>query len=138
MIEEQDLKVLKDSMIMCHFTHSIDPKLTLQDTAEMLSAYTDEEINMEGIRDRAQLIWSLCRLFNSRVWQSQSPRDTDILPPRLMNEGLPSGVSKGRTAFVSDEDRELSLDYFYSKRKCTIDGRLDPDYERQITELLSL
>lgn len=123
LIEQQDLKILKDSLIMCHFTHSIRPALSIEDTARIFESLTGIPTTAEDMRMRAQAIWILCRQFNVKVWGDQSPRDGDYLPYRLMRDPLPSGAAKGCTSFVSDDDLEASLDLFYSKRKCDKDGR---------------
>ncbi|MHA2250804.1 MAG: aldehyde ferredoxin oxidoreductase family protein [Candidatus Kariarchaeaceae archaeon] len=118
LIEQQDLKILKDSLIMCHFTHSISPALNIGDTAKIFETLSGERTDEKSIRKKAQRIWILSRNFNVQAWGNETPRSTDKLPYRLMYEPLPSGPAKGLTSFVSEEDLNLSLDEFYSKRNC--------------------
>ena len=122
MIEEQDLKIIKDSLITCHFMHSIDPALSLADCARVYETLTGYPSSVEHIRKLAQNVWILCREFNVRIWGIDNPREADTLVPRLLRDPLPSGAAKGLTAFVSDEDLRLSLDDFYPKRNCDNKG----------------
>lgn len=122
LIEEQDLKIIKDSLITCHFMHSIDPPLKLEDCANIFETLTGIPSSVQHIRELAQNIWILCREFNIRVWGVDNPRVSDTLVPRLLRNSLPSGPAKGLTAFVSDEDHEQSLDDFYPKRNCSTEG----------------
>ena len=43
-------------------------------------------------------------------------RKDDILPPRLMNEPVPSGPAEGHKAFISKKDFEQCLDGYYELR----------------------
>ncbi|MCY3411244.1 MAG: aldehyde ferredoxin oxidoreductase family protein [Candidatus Heimdallarchaeota archaeon] len=120
LIEEQDIKIIKDSLVMCHFTHSIKPALDLEDTARIFSAFVNREVTIEEMRVIAQRIWISCRQFN--VAALGPPRPTDRLPPRLQEDRLPSGVAKGLNAFVSEEDLQEALDIYYEKRGCNRQG----------------
>lgn len=122
LIEQQDLKIIKDSLIMCHFTHSINPAFGFEDSAKMYEALTGIPSTVESMRAMAHNIWLLSREFNVQIWNGEAPRKTDILPPRLMNDPLPSGIAKGLTSFKSQEDMEEGLNLFYKKRNCTPDG----------------
>lgn len=135
LIEQQDLKVLKDSLIMCHFTHSISPALNIEDTARIFEALTGIPTTSADMRAKAQKIWILSRQFNVLALDD-SLRATDILPKRLLRDPLPSGSAKGATAFVSDEDFEKSLDVFYKKRMCTKEGIPSEYMLQQIQHLL--
>ncbi len=122
LIEQQDLKILKDSLIMCHFTHSIKPALTNKDTADIFSALTGIKTSEKEMRRKAQRIWILDRHFNIIAWNGEAPRKTDTLPYRLMHDKLPGGIAKGLTSFVSEDDMNKALDIFYEKRNCDKSG----------------
>ncbi len=122
LIESQDLKILKDSLIMCHFTHSITPALNIADTAKIFESLTGIKSTEKTMREKAQRIWILSRQFNVEIWKPTTPRQTDKLPHRLMRDPLPSGAAKGMTSFHSDEDLNQALDTFYTKRKCDLNG----------------
>jgi len=52
-------------------------------------------------------------MFNIR---EGATRKDDSLPPRLMNESVPSGPAKDRRVFISKEDFEQCLDRYYRLR----------------------
>ncbi|MHA2090688.1 MAG: aldehyde ferredoxin oxidoreductase family protein [Candidatus Kariarchaeaceae archaeon] len=122
LIEQQDLKILKDSLIMCHFTHSITPGLSIEDTAKIFEGLTGIPSSVQSMRESAQKIWILSRNFNVKVWQGSTPRQETGLARRLMRDPLPSGPAKGMTSFVNDADFEKSLDEFYILRNCDVNG----------------
>ncbi|MFX1562896.1 MAG: aldehyde ferredoxin oxidoreductase family protein [Promethearchaeota archaeon] len=122
LVQQQDLKILKDSLIICHFTHSISPQLTIQDCAQIYQTTTGVQAKEETVRDIASRIWLLARLFNIREYE-ESPRFYDRLPPRHMEEPIPNGPMKGLTAFVSQQDFEDSLTELYHLRGCDSDGK---------------
>lgn len=127
LIEQQDLKTIKDSLTICHFTHSIDPPLNIEDTAKIASAVWDRAVSVAEIFEIAKRIWILKRLFNIREYGAQPPKKFDTLPPRFMKEPLPSGRAAGRTAFISEEDFEKSLLTLYKKRGLDENGTPTPE-----------
>ncbi|MDH5645618.1 MAG: aldehyde ferredoxin oxidoreductase family protein, partial [Candidatus Heimdallarchaeota archaeon] len=132
LIEQQDLKILKDSLIMCHFTHSIAPGLGISDTAKIFEVTTGVKTSVKEMREKAQRIWIASRLFNVKIWGEISPRQLGVLPHRLMYDPLPTGKAKGMTSFNNQQDLDESLTIFYNKRGCDFDGR--PQYQ-EITNL---
>jgi aldehyde:ferredoxin oxidoreductase len=122
LVEQQNLKVIKDSMVICHFTHSISPRLGLKDCAEILSTVTGIETTVDSVNQVADRIWLLARLFNNREYDD-APRQYDVLPYRFMNEPIPDGPTKGFTAFISSDDFEESLTELYKRRGCDPEGR---------------
>lgn len=122
LITEQDLKTIKDSLTICHFTHSITPKLTLEDCKKIISALWNREIEMDEVIDIARRIWIAKRMFNVREFEPNKPREFDVLPHRFMEEPIPSGRAKGCKAFVDEHDFNKSLDTLYEKRGINQDG----------------
>ena len=115
MIRSRDEKAVADSLVICVF---IDVKL--EDYSRMLKASTGEEY---GVSDLLRVGWrieTLIRLFNLR--EGLDPQREDILPPRMW-EPVPSGPSKGRRAFVSEEDFRRCLLKFYEYRGWDEEGR---------------
>jgi aldehyde:ferredoxin oxidoreductase len=122
LILEQNLKILKDSLIICHFTHSISPRLSIPDCSTIFETATGHESTPESITKIADRIWILARLFNIREY-TESPRSYDHLPPRFLKEPVPNGPTKGCTAFVNPKDFETSLTELYHRRGCDTEGR---------------
>ncbi len=121
LVEQQNLKILKDSLIICHFTHSISPPLDIKDCADIYKVVTGEPATEDSVRRIAARIWLLARLFNIREYD-EAPRHYDQLPTRLMEEPVPSGPGKGLTAFVSRQDFEECLTELYHLRGCDSTG----------------
>ncbi|MFX0211176.1 MAG: aldehyde ferredoxin oxidoreductase family protein [Candidatus Hodarchaeota archaeon] len=133
LVEGQDLKILKDSLIICHFTHSIKPALDLDDTQKLYTAITGSTTN---VRDIAQNIWSLTRYFNMREFGTRSAGEYDQLPFRLLHEPLPSGVAAGSKAFQSEEDFKNGLNILYKLRQCQSNGDLTTAEKQRIENLI--
>jgi aldehyde:ferredoxin oxidoreductase len=131
LVEAQDLKILKDSLVICHFTHSIEPALSIEDCVELYSTVTGEQASVKSLREAAARIWLLKRLFNMREFD-QDPRAYDELPPRLMTEPVPDGPAKGLTAFVTPHDFDKCLTELYRLRGCDAKGRPRPASLRRL------
>ena len=116
LIQEQDLKTIKDCLSICHFTHSIKPALNFNDCINIVSAMWDREISEEELTNIARRVWIMKRLFNIREFGDRDPIEFDNLPKRFMKEPLPSGRAEGRTAFINDEDFIKSRSLLYQKR----------------------
>lgn len=122
LIEQQDLKTIKDCLSICHFTHSIKPALGFDDCVNILSAAWDKEVTADELTDVARRIWIMKRLFNMREFGDKKPIEFDNLPKRFMEEPLPTGRAKGKTAFVNKEDFIESRRILYEKRGLDAEG----------------
>ena len=137
LVSEQDLKLIKDSLIICHFTHSIIPALNLQDVQSLYEASMGGSSN---IREIAQNIWSLTRYFNMREFKIlKNPAGTyDTLPYRILHEPLPTGLAAGSKAFISEDDFQQGLKYLYRRRYCKDDGDLTEQELARIENLVGI
>ncbi|PWI47892.1 hypothetical protein CEE45_09620 [Candidatus Heimdallarchaeota archaeon B3_Heim] len=137
LIESTDLKLVKDSLIICHFTHSIIPALDIKDTQALYEAVTGSSTNVVEI---AQNIWSLTRYFNMREFMiHKNPAGVyDTLPHRILNEPLPTGSAAGSKAFISKEDFQQGLKYLYDMRRCKDDGDLTDIEVTRIKNLVGI
>lgn len=133
LVEGQDLKILKDSLIICHFTHSILPAMDLDDAQKLYTAITGSTTK---VLDIAQNIWSLTRYFNMREFETRSAGEYDKLPFRLLHEPLPSGVAAGSKAFQSEEDFKNGLNILYKLRHCQSNGNLTTAEKQRIENLI--
>lgn len=107
----QDLTALVDSSDICLFTTFA---IGLPEISAMLRGtvgieMTDEELLMAGER-----IWNLEKLFNLEAGLT---RQDDYLPPRLLNEPVTSGPSKGKVT-----ELEVMLDEYYKVRGWDMEG----------------
>jgi aldehyde:ferredoxin oxidoreductase len=121
LIEQQNLKILKDALIICHFTHSISPRLDFHDCVALYSVVTGQKATVDSINQAANRTWMLARMFNIREYDD-IPRNHDVLPARFMDEPVPDGPTKGYTAFISQQDFDDSLTELYARRGCNAEG----------------
>ncbi|MGQ4872175.1 MAG: aldehyde ferredoxin oxidoreductase C-terminal domain-containing protein, partial [Candidatus Thorarchaeota archaeon] len=110
MVRARDEKVLTDSLVVCHFTYHLP--LKLEQKIRLLNGATGESYTEEDIFLFAKRVAVLTRSFNVREGVS---RKDDVLPPKFWTPQS-QGPREGRTAFVSREDFEASLDMFYRLR----------------------
>ena len=116
MIEQRDIKILRDSLIVCHFTYHMP--LTHDENITMLNGATGQTYDVKSISAFAQRVDTLARLFNIR---EGTTRKDDILPPRFW-EAETHGPAEGMKSFVNQEDFEKSLDKYYDLRGWGKDG----------------
>jgi aldehyde:ferredoxin oxidoreductase len=109
-IEGQNFTVERDNYIICTFAKG---KMTSEMRRRAFEAITGVPLSEDRLREVSERVWTLIRMFNVREGVT---RTQDTLPERFLNEALPSGVAKGCTAFVSEEDMNLVLDKYYDLR----------------------
>ncbi len=108
--DSQDMNILRDNLIICTFAMgTLDEDLRRQ----AFEAVTGRQLSAVKEREVANRVWTLIRLYNLREGMT---RKDDDLPHKLRREPLPSGVAKGCTGFVSEDDLEASLDAYYRFR----------------------
>ncbi|MFW9847117.1 MAG: aldehyde ferredoxin oxidoreductase C-terminal domain-containing protein, partial [Candidatus Thorarchaeota archaeon] len=107
MVEQRYLKILRDSLVVCHFVWHIP--LGFDPLIRLLNAATGLRYNRESINLYGQRVETLTRMFNQREGIS---RADDILPKRFW-EGQISGPNEGLPSYISLDDFEASLDRYY-------------------------
>ena len=85
----QNLTSVIDSTGMCLFTSFA---LGAPEYAELLNAATGTDYDVAGVLEAGERVYNIERLFNQRA--GMKPSD-DNLPPRMLSEPIPDGVSKG-------------------------------------------
>ena len=101
----QDLTALVDSSDICLFTTFA---IGLPEVSSMLRGTTGFEFTDEEMLKTGERIWNLEKLFNLEAGLT---REDDLLPPRLLNEPVTSGPSKGKVT-----ELEVMLDEYYQLR----------------------
>lgn len=101
----QDSAAVVDSLVICKFTNMA---VAQEYFARLLTAVSGEEFSADDLMLAGERIWNLERLYNIREGFS---RADDTLPPRLLNEPVPDGPSKG---YVSN--LEPMLEEYYAFR----------------------
>jgi aldehyde:ferredoxin oxidoreductase len=85
----QNLTSVIDSAGVCLFTSFA---LSAPEYAELLNAATGTTYDVAGVIEAGERVYNLERIFNKKA--GMKPED-DNLPPRLLSEPIPDGVSKG-------------------------------------------
>lgn len=112
---DEDTYCIFDSMILCKFTRKIFEDFDL--IAKVYSLVTGIPMTGDELRTAGERMSNLARLYNIREGLT---RKDDTLPPRVMKDPIPSGVSKG--SFVSQEELDILLDGYYEARSWTREG----------------
>ena len=94
---------VKWSTTMCDFL-AADLKLC----ARLLNAACETNHDEESLKIIGKRIWVMARLFNIREGFS---RKDDTIPPRIYQDALPEGSSKGKVVTLQDFDKMLT-DYY--------------------------
>ncbi len=107
----QDLTATIDSMVACLFTSfALNPDLY----ANLVGSVTGIEMDGKALLKTGERIWTIEKLFNLREGKS---RKDDTLPKRLLDEPLPSGLSKGYKI-----EFDAMLNEYYQVRGWTNEG----------------
>ena len=101
----QDLTAVIDSLGVCLFTSFA---LGAPDYAQMLSAVTGEEVNVDELMQRGERIWNIEKMFNLEAGITP---EMDTLPKRLLEEPIPEGPSKGEVTRL-----DITLPEYYKLR----------------------
>jgi aldehyde:ferredoxin oxidoreductase len=103
----EDFAAVLDSLIVCKFLRKCFSDF-YPEVADLLGKVTGWSSSAAELRRTGERITNLKKLFNQR--QGWQPPD-DWLPPRLLNEPLPTGVAQG-TRLTATELREMIQGYY--------------------------
>jgi aldehyde:ferredoxin oxidoreductase len=117
MIQSRTEKILRDSLIVCHFTFRLP--LDYPQMISLLNAATGMNYTEFDIARYAQRVETLSRLFNLR---EGATRKDDVLPQRFW-EPQTHGPREGMISYINKEDFEACLDKFYELRGWDIQGK---------------
>ena len=106
---DEDLYAVIDSMIICKFTRTIWE--VYDDIAKVFSLVSGIPMSAKEMGITGERINNLARVFNIREGLT---RKDDCLPPRVMKDPIPSGVSAG--SLVTQEELDILLDGYYGAR----------------------
>lgn len=101
----QDFVSMVDSTGLCLFTTSV---WGYDHFARMINATCAGEWDEQRLRQTGERIWNLERLFNNAAGLTAAD---DTLPPRMLNDPVPSGFAKGGVA-----ELDVLLPQYYAER----------------------
>ena len=105
--EPQDETAVLDSLGVCVFPPHNDG-MDMNETAELFSYVVGESLSTDDLMTAGERIWNMERLFNLREGFA---RKDDTLPPRLLQEPMPSGPAKGNIVELD----HLLKDYYRTR-----------------------
>ena len=112
----EDFSAVLDSLIWCKFLRKAFNDLYAE-SAEIYERITGWPMTADDLRQSGERINNLKKLFNIREgWM----RDHDTLPPRVLDETLPTGVVQG--VGLNREDLDMMIRSYYRARGWTEDG----------------
>ena len=112
---DEDFYCIFDSMILCKFTRNIWKGY--DEIAKLYNMVTGIPMTGPELQKAGERMSNLARLYNIREGLT---RKDDSLPPRVMKDPIPSGVSKG--SHVTQEELDILLDGYYDARGWTKEG----------------
>ena len=106
----QDVRTVTcDCATLCGFVLDMAvADIACQNTADLVSSATGISFTPEEVQRVGERVNNIARLFNIREGFT---RKDDTFPPRLMNEPIKSGASKGQR--ISQADLDHMLDEYY-------------------------
>jgi len=129
--ESEDFAAVLDSLIWCKFLRKAFHDF-YQESAQVYTMITGWAMAPEELKRSGERINDLKKLFNIREGWT---RADDTLPPRVLQEKLPTGVVAG--VGLSREDLDYMIAGYYRARDWTEDG-LIPEEKLEELGLLEL
>ena len=127
----EDFSAVLDSLIWCKFLRKAFHDL-YEESAAIYERVTGWPMTADDLRQSGERINNLKKLFNIREGWT---RDHDTLPPRVLDETLPTGVAQG--VGLNREDLDMMIGSYYSARGWTEDG-LIPESKLRELDLVDL
>ena len=116
--ESEDFEAVLDSLIWCKFLRKAFHDF-YEESAQVYSMVTGWEMTAGELRQCGERISNLKKLFNIREgWN----RADDTLPPRALEEPLPTGVAAG--VGLTKEELDFMIAGYYQARGWTPDGMI--------------
>ena len=130
-MEGEDFSAVLDSLVWCKFLRKAFDDLYTE-SAAIYQHVTGWPMSAAGLKQAGERINNLKKQFNIREGWTRSD---DNLPPRVLHEPLPTGVTKGIGLTAPDLDKMIRG--YYQARGWTEDG-LIPDEKLRELDLLDI
>ncbi len=122
----EDFSAILDSLIWCKFLRKAFNDLYAE-SAEIYERVTGWSMTAQDLRLAGERINNMKKLFNIREgWQ----RGDDTLPPRVLEEVLPTGVAKG--IGLTRTDLDMMIGGYYRARGWAEDGTISEGKLREL------
>jgi aldehyde:ferredoxin oxidoreductase len=125
-MDGEDFSSVLDSLIWCKFLRKAFDDLYAE-SAEIYQHITGWDMSADELKQAGERISNMKKLFNIREgWH----RDDDTLPPRVLQETLPTGVVEG--VGLAKDDLDMMIQGYYRARGWTDDGLIPDDKLREL------
>ena len=125
-MDGEDFSSVLDSLIWCKFLRKAFDDLYAE-SADIYQHITGWDMSADELKQAGERISNMKKLFNIREgWQ----RDDDTLPPRVLQETLPTGVVEG--VGLAKDDLDMMIQGYYRARGWTEDGLIPDDKLREL------
>ena len=125
-MEGEDFSAVLDSLIWCKFLRKAFDDLYTE-SAVIYEHVTGWPMTADDLKKAGERINNLKKLFNIREGWT---RGDDNLPPRALQEKLPTGVAEGTG--LTEEELDLMIDSYYRARGWDEDGNIPDDKLREL------
>ncbi len=115
-VENENFACVLDCLVLCKFLRNCFDDF-YGEVSELYTMTTGIELSPEELAAVGERVWNLKKAFNIREGWT---RADDTLPPRAMQDPIPSGPSKG--SYVKPEELNLLIADYYEARGWTEDG----------------
>jgi aldehyde:ferredoxin oxidoreductase len=129
--ESEDFEAVLDSLIWCKFLRKAFNDF-YQESAQVYTMITGWDMSPGELKQAGERIHNLKKLFNIREGWS---RQDDALPPRTLQEALPTGIAAG--VGLTQEELNYMIAGYYRARGWNEDGSV-PDAKLAELGLLDL
>ncbi len=119
--DSEDFEAVLDSLIWCKFLRKAFHDF-YEESAQVYSMVTGWNMTGDELRRCGERITTLKKLFNIREGWT---RADDTLPPRTLEEPLPTGVAAG--VGLTKEELDFMIAAYYQARGWTADGLIPDD-----------
>jgi len=114
--DKEDFAAILDTMVICKFLRNCFDDF-YEDVSRIYTLTTGIPMTAEELRYVGERAWNLKKAFNIREGWTKAD---DWLPPRVMNDPIPTGPSKGY--YISDQELRMMIDDYYQARGWTEEG----------------
>lgn len=116
MAENENFACILDCLVLCKFLRNCFDDFNT-DVARIYTMATGIDLTPEELLQVGERVWNLKKAFNIREGWT---RADDTLPPRVLNDPIPAGPSKG--SYVTAEELDMLIADYYQARGWTEEG----------------
>ena len=115
-MEKEEFAAILDTMVICKFLRNCFDDF-YEDVSRIYTLTTGIPMTAEELRTLGERVCNLKKAFNIREGWTKAD---DWLPPRVLEDPIPFGPSKGH--YVKPEELRMMIDDYYQARGWTVDG----------------